>query len=72
MPPTFFTELYLLFCIKYCRGDFMKTFSGDEICGKESVDYIYEFSPHRLSFLQFEENSEYIFEINENEIEENK
>ena len=50
----------------------MKTFSGDEICGKESVDYIYEFSPHRLSFLQFEENSEYIFEINENEIEENK
>ena len=37
----------------------------DEICGKENIDYIEEFSPHRLSFLSFEEDSEEIFDADE-------
>ena len=48
----------------------MKMYSCDDICGKESADYIYEFSPHRLSFLRFEEDSECFFEIEEDENEE--
>ena len=39
---------------------------NDEICGKESMDYICEFSPHRLSFIRFEEDSDYIFDADEN------
>ena len=41
-----------------------KCFS-DEICGKEQEDYIGEFSPKRLSFIRYEEDSEKIFEIDE-------
>lgn len=37
----------------------------DEVCGKETSDYIEEFSPHRLSFLRFEEDSEEIFDADE-------
>ena len=37
----------------------------DEICGKENMDYIKEFSPHRISFLRFEEDSDYIFDADE-------
>ncbi len=37
----------------------------DEICGKETRDYIEEFSPHRLCFIQFEEDSEQIFDADE-------
>ena len=39
----------------------------DEICGKENMDYIKEFSPHRLSLIRNEENSEYIFDADEEE-----
>lgn len=43
-----------------------KDFSfSDEIFGKETMDYIEEFSPHRLSLIRFEENSEKIFEADE-------
>ena len=38
---------------------------SDEICGKETEDYIGEFSPHRLSLIRFEENSEQIFDADE-------
>ena len=38
---------------------------SDEIYGKETEDYIGEFSPHRLSFLRFEEESEQIFDADE-------
>lgn len=38
---------------------------SDEIFGKETEDYIGEFSPHRLSLLRFEEESEQIFDANE-------
>lgn len=37
----------------------------DEICGKEGLDYIGEFSPHRLSVIRFEEDSDYIFDADE-------
>lgn len=37
----------------------------DEICGKEGLDYIGEFSPHRLSVIRFEEDSESIFDADE-------
>ncbi len=37
----------------------------DEICGKEGLDYIGEFSPHRLSVIRYEEDSEYIFDADE-------
>ncbi|MBR5872667.1 MAG: hypothetical protein IKZ06_03385 [Oscillospiraceae bacterium] len=47
----------------------MKSYSKnvfcDEIFGKETEDYIGEFSPHRLSLIRFEENSELIFEADE-------
>lgn len=39
----------------------------DEICGKEGLDYIGEFSPHRLSVIRFEEDSDYIFNADETE-----
>lgn len=42
-----------------------KCFFCDEICGKENADYIEEFSPHRLSFLLFEEDSEELFDADE-------
>jgi hypothetical protein len=43
-----------------------KTFCfSDEICGKETADYINEFSPHRLSLIRFEEDSEEIFDADE-------
>ena len=38
---------------------------SDEIFGKETKDYIGEFSPHRLSLIRFEENSEQIFDADE-------
>jgi hypothetical protein len=38
---------------------------SDEICGKETEDYIEEFSPKRLSFIRFEEDSEKIFDADE-------
>ncbi len=44
--------------------NFRKTFS-DDICGKETEDYIGEFSPHRLSFILFEEDSDEIFDADE-------
>ncbi|MBQ7873589.1 MAG: hypothetical protein IJ306_00295 [Oscillospiraceae bacterium] len=37
----------------------------DEICGKEGLDYIGEFSPHRLSVIRYEEDSEEIFDADE-------
>lgn len=37
----------------------------DEIQGKETEDYIGEFSPHRLSVIRFEEDSETIFDADE-------
>jgi hypothetical protein len=40
-------------------------YCSDEICGKETADYINEFSPHRLSFIRFEEDSEEIFDADE-------
>ena len=40
-------------------------YCSDEICGKETADYINEFSPHRLSFIRFEEDSEEIFDAEE-------
>ena len=45
-----------------------KSFCCDEICGKEKEDYIAEFSPHRLSLVRFEEDSEQIFDANEEKI----
>lgn len=46
-----------------------KTFCfSDEICGKETEDYIKEFSPHRLSSVKFEEDSPDIFDCDENKI----
>lgn len=39
--------------------------NGDEICGREKEDYIEEFSPHRLSFIRFEEESDEIFDADE-------
>ena len=42
-----------------------RAFISDEICGKETEDYIKEFSPHRLSIIRFEENSEKIFDSDE-------
>ncbi len=44
------------------KNKYIKT---DEICGKESIDYIGEFSPHRLSFIRFEEDSDHIFDADE-------
>lgn len=38
---------------------------SDEIRGKETEDYIGEFSPHRLSVLRFEEDSDTIFYADE-------
>ncbi|MBQ2899829.1 MAG: hypothetical protein IJE28_08795 [Oscillospiraceae bacterium] len=38
---------------------------SDEIRGKETEDYIGEFSPHRLSVIRFEEDSEAIFDADE-------
>ena len=40
-------------------------YCSDEICGKETADYINEFSPHRLSLIRFEEDSEEIFDADE-------
>ena len=37
----------------------------DEICGKEYLDYIGEFSPHRLSVIRSNEDSESIFDADE-------
>lgn len=44
-----------------------KVYFSDEICGKETVDYIGEYSPHRLFLIRYEEDSEKIFDANENE-----
>ena len=44
-----------------------KMIKSDEICGKENMDYIKEFSPHRISFLRFEEDSDFIFDADEEE-----
>ncbi len=41
---------------------------SDEICGKETEDYIKEFSPHRLSLIHFEEDSTDIFDADEEKI----
>ena len=38
---------------------------SDEICGKETEDYIEEFSPNRLTIPRFFEDSETIFNIDE-------
>jgi hypothetical protein len=40
-------------------------YCSDEICGKETADYINEFSPHRLSIIRFEEDSEEISDADE-------
>lgn len=40
----------------------------DEICGKEKEDYIEEFSAHRISVVRFEEDSEQIFDADEEKI----
>ncbi len=40
----------------------------DDIFGKEGLDYIGEFSPHRLSIIKFEEDYDGIFNANEEEI----
>ncbi len=40
-------------------------YCSDEICGKETMDYINEFNPHRLSLIHFEEDSEEIFDADE-------
>lgn len=42
-----------------------KLFCSDEICGKETADYINEFSPHRLFLIRFEEDSGKIFDADE-------
>ena len=44
-----------------------KCFS-DEICGKEQEDYIGEFSPKRLFLFRFEEDSEKIFDADEEKL----
>ena len=53
----------LSFLIKYLRGVFLKKQQqkcfSDEICGKETEDYIKEFSPKRLSLILFEEDLPY-------------
>lgn len=41
---------------------------SDEIFGKETEDYIGEFSPHRLSTIRFEEDSDVIFDADEDKI----
>ncbi len=41
---------------------------SDEICGKETEDYIGEFSPHRLTIIRFEEDSELIFDADEEKV----
>ena len=46
------------------KKQFKKCFS-DEIFGKETENYIEEFSPKRLTFIQFEEDSEKIFDADE-------
>ena len=38
---------------------------NDEIRGKESEDYTEEFSPKRLKFPQFFEDSETVFDLDE-------
>ena len=38
---------------------------SDEICGKETEDYIGEFSPTRLTIPRFFEDSEMIFDLDE-------
>lgn len=38
---------------------------SDEISGKETTDYIGEYSPHRLSVIRFEEDSEKIVDLDE-------
>lgn len=42
-----------------------KKHQNDEIYGKECSDYIEEFSPHRLSLLRFWEDSDKIFNADE-------
>lgn len=42
--------------------------SSDVIIGKETEDYINEFSPHRLSMIRFQEDSSTIFEANEEKV----
>ncbi|MBQ6876822.1 MAG: hypothetical protein IJO22_00270 [Oscillospiraceae bacterium] len=42
-----------------------KTYFRDDICGKETKDYIGEFSPHRLFVIRFEEDSEKIADLDE-------
>ncbi len=58
-----------MFFIEYPEVIFMKNNkqkrSSDEIRGKETEDYIGEFSPHRLSVIRFEEDSEAIFDADE-------
>ncbi len=41
------------------------SFYSDDICGKENSDYIGEFSPHRLFLIRYEEDSEKIFDADE-------
>ena len=43
----------------------MKKPQSDEILGKECADYVSEFSPHRLSVIRYEEESEVIFDADE-------
>lgn len=43
----------------------MKNEQKDDICGKECADYVGEFSPHRLFITRLEEDSESIFEADE-------
>ena len=42
-----------------------KKYFSDEICGKEQEDYIGEFSPKRLFLIRYEEDSEEIFDVDE-------
>ena len=42
-----------------------KIYFSDEICGKEQEDYIGEFSPKRLFLVRYEEDSEEIFDVDE-------
>lgn len=41
---------------------------SDEIMGKESEDYIGEYSPYRLSVILINENSETVFDISEEKV----
>ena len=45
-----------------------RIYYSDEISGKETMDYIEEFSTHRLSFTRFEENSDKIFDADEEKV----